>query len=83
MASTVSDTASPPIVASFDACCAIPLVMPAFSLFCEIDADISSIEADVSSTLAACTEAPLAIVCAVEFTSVEAEDKASEDDLTS
>ena len=58
IASTVCFTASPPSAASREACVAMPSVTRAFSLFWFTDADICSIDADVSSTPADCSLAP-------------------------
>ena len=55
----------------------MPSVTLAFSVFCVIEAVICSIEALVSSTLAACSLAAWLIDCAVALTSSEAEDSAS------
>ena len=55
IAATVWRTASPPSLASRDAFDAMPSVTFAFSVFWLIEAVICSIEALVSSTLAACS----------------------------
>ena len=65
---TVSATASPPSLPSFEACAAMPLVTRALSLFWVIEADIASIEEVVSSTEAACSLADCDSDCAVDET---------------
>ncbi len=77
IATSVSSTASPPSLACFAACMAMPSVTLAFSVFCAIEALISSTEAPVSSPLAACSPAPWLKDWAVALTSSEAEDRAA------
>ena len=68
IALTVCVTAWPPSPASLLALVAMPSVTRALSLFCEIEADISSIEAVVSSTDDACSLADCDSDCAVALT---------------
>jgi hypothetical protein len=77
MASTVARTASPPSAASFAALLAMPSVTLAFSVFWLIEALICSIEALVSSRLAACSLAPCESDCEVALTCSEAADSPS------
>ena len=69
IAATVWPTAWPPSAASLADLLAMPSVTFAFSVFWVMEAVICSIEALVSSTLAACSEADWLIDCAVELTS--------------
>ena len=68
IAATVCVTAEPPSPASLLALVAMPSVTRALSLFCEIDADIRSIDAVVSSTELACSLADCDRLCAVALT---------------
>ena len=61
----------------------MPSVTLAFSVFCAIDAVICSIEALVSSTLAACSLAAWLIDCAVALTWPEASANDSAEPFTS
>lgn len=72
IAATVVRTASPPDRASSDDLRAIPSVVLALSVFCAIDADISSIAEVVSSRLAACCEVACDSACDVADTCDEA-----------
>ncbi len=77
IAPTVCVTASPPATACLAAVDAMPSVTLAFSVFWLIEADICSTEAEVSSTLAACSEVAWLMLCAVAETSSDALDSAS------
>ncbi len=83
IAPTVCVTASPPATACLAAVDAMPSVTLAFSVFWLIEADICSTEAEVSSTLAACSEVAWLMLCAVAETSSDALDSASAELLTS
>jgi hypothetical protein len=83
MAATVSFTAAPPSVASCAALVAMPSVTFAFSVFCEIDAVICSMEALVSSTPAACSLDACDSDCAVALTCSDALASESAAPLTS
>ena len=58
--------ATDPTTATLDALPAMPSVTLALSVFCLIEADICSTEAEVSSTLAACSLEACERLCAVE-----------------
>ncbi|MCW0438619.1 hypothetical protein NB723_003583 [Xanthomonas sacchari] len=83
IACTVARTDSPPSSAWLEALLAMPSVILAFSVFCEIEAVICSSEALVSSTPAACSLAAWLSDCAVALTSSEALASASALLLTS
>ena len=68
IATTVWLTACPPSVASRLALVAMPSVIFAFSLFCETDEAMLSMDALVCSTLAACSLAACESDCAVALT---------------
>ena len=83
IASTVCETASPLSAASRAPFAAARSVWRLLSALCPIEVLISSRDALVSSTAAACSEVPCDSVCAVPFTWVEAEASPSAEARTS
>jgi hypothetical protein len=83
IAATVSVTAWPPSAAFLVPSADMVSATLAFSVFCLIDAEICSMEADVSSTLAACSLDACDSDCAVADTWPVAAPSASDVALTS